>query len=47
MSDFIPKIDLILAKEDDAKSQCVICGKMGNTSVLVSGQRGRDRIKEV
>ena len=47
MSDFIPKLDLTLAKESDGQIQCVICGKTGKISELVSGQHGKDKIKEV
>ena len=47
MSDFIPKIDLVIAKGFNPKTECVICGKKGDTSELTSQQHGRDKIKQV
>ena len=47
MSDFIPKIDLVIAKGFDPETECVICGRKGDRSKLVSEEHGRDKIKQV
>ena len=47
MSDFIPKLELVLNKAFDAKKECVICGKRGDCKELVSQDHGRQKVKEV
>ena len=49
MSDFVPKvkIDLVFMKAVDSKKECVICGKRGDASKLVSTEDGRDKVKKV
>ena len=47
MSDFIPKLKLVLSKAFDANKECVICGKRGNSEELVSEEHGRQKVKEV
>ena len=47
MSDYIPKLDLVLAKQFDPKHECVICGKRGIISDLISKEHGRRKVKQV
>ena len=47
MSDFVPRLDLVLRKAFDAKKDCVICGKRGNSSELVTSENGRKKVKQV
>ena len=44
MSDYIPKIDLVIAKGYDPKTECVICGKKGE---LIGEQHGREKVEQV
>ena len=44
MSHLAHKIDLVIGKKFDPKTECVLCGKKGD---LVSQQTGRNKIKEV